>query len=61
MEQVIKKAIIVKLRQSSFMSRLWQGHIQKPAPRSQAEIDRLPNGWERESESVRAKMARIGI
>ena len=33
----------------------------RPAPKSQAEIDRMLKGWERHSESIRAKMARIGI
>jgi hypothetical protein len=61
MEQVIKKIIFVKLRESSLISLLRSRRLERPAPRSQAEIDRLPRGWERDSESTRARMARIGI
>ncbi len=57
MQQVIKKPVIVKLYELSFIFRL----NERPAPISQAEIDRLPQGWELKSESTRAKMARIGI
>jgi hypothetical protein len=61
MEQVIKKPILVKLRKSLLISRLLRDTGTRPAPRSQWEIDKLSKGWERYSESTRAKMARIGI
>ncbi|HKA17935.1 MAG TPA: hypothetical protein VKN18_06420 [Blastocatellia bacterium] len=60
MEQTIRKPGIAFLRKvyPLWLKRL--GH-QRPAPKSQAEIDRLSKGWERESQSLRARMARIGI
>ncbi|HVF91072.1 MAG TPA: hypothetical protein VNH22_13465 [Blastocatellia bacterium] len=61
MEQLIKKPVIARLYESPLVSRLRRGGRERPAPGSQAEIDRLSKGWERESDSTRAKMARIGI
>lgn len=61
MQQIIRKPIAVKFYELSFISRLRRSRHERPAPVSQAEIDRLPRGWERKSESTRAKMARIGI
>jgi hypothetical protein len=61
MEQIIKKPFWLRLRRSSLIGRLLGNHHQRPAPASQWEIDRLAMGWERQSNSTRAKMARIGI
>jgi hypothetical protein len=61
MQHVIKKPVTLKLYELSLISRLRRRRGERPAPVSQAEIDRLPQGWERKSESTRAKMARIGI
>jgi hypothetical protein len=61
MEQIIKKPILVKLRESLLISRLLRDTDSRPAPQSQREIDKLAKGWECHSESTRAKMARIGI
>jgi hypothetical protein len=61
MEQIIKKPIFLKLRQSQWLFGLLPDKSPRPAPASQLEIDRLAQGWEHHSESTRAKMARIGI
>ena len=53
--------VLVKLYELSFIPMLNRRRRERPAPVSQAEIDRLPRGWELKSESTRAKMARIGI
>lgn len=61
MEEVIKKPGIGRLRQMPFISKFRRRLRERPAPRSQAEIDRLAKGWEQKSQSTRARMARIGI
>ena len=61
MEQVIRRPTIERLLERTFIARLKWGRQQRPAPGNQADIDRLPKGWEWESESTRARMARIGI
>ena len=61
MEVVIKKPGVGKLRELPFFFKLRRIRQERPAPRSQAEIDRLANGWEHKSQSTRARMARIGI
>jgi hypothetical protein len=61
MEQVTKRAAIGKLFELPLIFKFKRGRQERPAPRSQHEIDRLSKGWERKSESMRARMARIGI
>jgi hypothetical protein len=59
MEHIIKKPHLAILR--TFLVLRLKPAGQQYGPRSQAEIDRLTKGWERKSESIRAKMVRIGI
>ena len=61
MERVIKKTGFKRLSGWPLISRFKRNRRLRPAPGSQWEIDRLSKGWERESESTRARMARIGI
>ena len=61
MEEVIKKPVVVRLRQMPLISKFRRRLQERPAPRSQADIDRLATGWEQKSQSTRARMARIGI
>jgi hypothetical protein len=61
MEQIMKKPFWLRLRRSSLIDRLLRNNHQQTAPASQWEIDRLAKGWERHSNSTRAKMTRIGI
>jgi len=61
MEHVTKRPDVGKLFELRFIFKLKRGRQERPAPRTQGEIDRLSNGWEHDSESMRARMARIGI
>lgn len=60
MEQISRRPAIGRLFDLPLIFKLGR-RSERPAPRSQAEIDRLPKGWERLSESTRARMARLGI
>jgi len=61
MEQVIRRPAYLRLLEVSLISWFKRARRQRPVPRNQADIDRLPKGWERKSESTRAKMARLEI
>jgi hypothetical protein len=61
MEQIMKKPFWVTLREMSLIGRLLGHGHQRPGPANQRDIDRLATGWQRHSNSTRARMARIGI